>query len=209
MNNKAMPMMKLMGKKMEIKLFIFSFNFLCYLRTLESFLRKYVKLENQTVKEFLAEVLGTFILAIFALSTIAQYKFFRRDNPNEGTVLSINIGTGFGVAIGIIVVGKVSGAHFNPAVSFAMLLTRRMGFLRFFVYCLGQFVGAFLGALMVFLVYYDVLKSYGNNMHSLETAAIFATYPNKNVSILGCFLDQSFVTALLGTKNCSIEFALK
>ena len=142
--------------------------------------------------------MGTFILAIFALSTIAQYKFFRRDNPNEGTVLSINIGTGFGVTIGIIIVGKVSGGHFNPAVSFAMLLTRRLGLFRFFVYCLGQFIGAFLGSLMVYLVYYDALKSYGKDMYSLETASIFATYPNKNVSISGCFVDQTFVTALLG-----------
>jgi glycerol uptake facilitator-like aquaporin len=96
------------------------------------------------------------------------------------------------------------GAHFNPAVSFAMLLTGRMDVQRFFIYCTGQFLGAFLGAVMVYSVYLDALKSYGDKMYDLDTAGIFATYPNKSVSTFGCFLDQTFVTSLLG--EFSFEF---
>ena len=52
------------------------------------------------------------------------------------------------------------GAHLNPAVSFAMLITGRLTIKRFFVYFLGQFIGAFLAALMVFLIYLDQFKAF-------------------------------------------------
>ena len=85
----------------------------------------------------------------------------------------------------------------NPAVSFAMFLTGRLNAFKLFVYSIGQFLGAFLGALIVFLVYYDGLKQYKAGMYSLETAGIFATYPNENLSILGGLIDQVVGTALL------------
>ncbi len=78
---------------------------------MEAHVRKFVRIKNQKLKEFFAEVLGTFLMVVFALSTIAQYKLFLKENPNQpaSNFLSINVGTGLGVTIGIIVVGKVSG----------------------------------------------------------------------------------------------------
>jgi aquaporin-3 len=85
----------------------------------------------------------------------------------------------------------------NPAVSFAMLLTGRMSLLRFIVYSLGQFIGAFLGALITFVLYLDIMKSYGERMYDLNLAGIFATYPDSRLSVFGGFFDQTFATALL------------
>jgi len=159
-------------------------------------LERYVKVKNQIAKQFLAEILGTLILMAFGLSSVAQYKFFKAEG-NDLSFLSVNFGFGFGVIAAILVVGKSSGAHLNPAVSLAMFLTGRMSFLRLIVYTIGQVLGAFLGALLVFVVYLDALKAYKPGMYSLDSAGIFATYPNPNVGIMISFIDQVVGTGLL------------
>ena len=72
-----------------------------------------------------------------------------------------------------------------------------MNLVRFFIYLIGQFIGAFLGAVMVFLVYMDSFNQYKSGPKSMDLAGIFATYPVPTLSILGGFLDQAFATALL------------
>ena len=73
-----------------------------------------------------------------------------------------------------------------------------MTLVRFLVYCLAQTIGAFLAALIVYVLYLDMLKTYGDRMYTLDTAGIFATYPNKNLSSFGGFFDQTVGTAILG-----------
>ena len=65
------------------------------------------KIENDYVRCFLAEFLGTLILITFLLSSIAQYKFYV-----SGNILLINLSDGYGLAMCILVVGKVSGNIF-------------------------------------------------------------------------------------------------
>ena len=85
----------------------------------------------------------------------------------------------------------------NPAVSFALLITGKMNLIRFFLYIIGQFIGAFLGAAMVFLVYLDAFNHYKDGPKSMDLAGIFATYPVSSLSVFGGFFDQAFATALL------------
>jgi aquaporin Z len=96
------------------------------------------------INKYLAEFLGTFILVFFGslaiLGTLAT----------EGPVL-ITIGLGFGLALlaGIWVAGHVSGAHFNPAVTLAMLLDGRTSFSDAIGYWVSQFAGAGVASLVV------------------------------------------------------------
>jgi glycerol uptake facilitator-like aquaporin len=78
-----------------------------------------------------------------------------------------------------------------------MFLTGRLNFTRLVVYIIGQFIGSFIGSAIVFIVYYDSLRNFKDGMYSMETAAIFATYPNENLSIVGGFLDQVVGTIIL------------
>lgn len=78
-----------------------------------------------------------------------------------------------------------------------MLLTGHLNILQFLLYVLAQFLGAFFSASIVFLVYIDALKSYKAEMYSLDTAGIFATYPNLDLSVLGGFVDQFTASCLL------------
>ena len=48
----------------------------------------------------------------------------------------------------------VSGGHLNPAVSVAMAVSRKLSWKKVPVYFVGQYIGAFLGAVFVYLIYY-------------------------------------------------------
>jgi aquaporin-3 len=141
-------------------------------------------------------VLTTFILVTFGCASIAQYKLLRKDNQTNTNFLAINVSWAFAVTLGAIVGGKISGAHMNPAVSLAMLITGRLSLIRFLIYIVAQFIGAFLGAAVVFLVYLDGIQSAGGT-DSMDMAGIFATYPSGYLTSFGGFFDQVVGTAML------------
>lgn len=157
---------------------------------------RYFTLTSQLAREFLAEMFGTFLLVIFINGSVAQNTFNNRDDPRLNNPFGINITCGLAVTMAILVVGKVSGAHINPAVSFSMLMLRKMSALRFLVYVVAQILGAFLGAFAVYLVYFDMINSFEPDC-TLNTASIFATYPNAKLTLAGALFDQCFSTSLL------------
>jgi len=70
---------------------------------------KYITVKSQLGREFLAELLGTFILVLFINGAVAQNVFNTKDDKLLGNSLAINITCGIAVTISILVVGKVSG----------------------------------------------------------------------------------------------------
>ena len=58
------------------------------------------------LKEFTAEVVGTCVLLMFGCGCVAQSLLSNKEN---GTMLSINLGWGFGVLMGIMIAGPISG----------------------------------------------------------------------------------------------------
>ena len=89
------------------------------------------------INKYLAEFMGTFILVFLGSMTILG-------NDLSGGPLLITVGFGFGLALlaGIWAVGHISGAHFNPAVTLAMLLEKRTSFGDAVGYWVAQFAGA-------------------------------------------------------------------
>jgi MIP family channel proteins len=80
-----------------------------------------------------------------------------------------------------------------------MLILGRMPFYKFILYVVAQFIGAFLASFAVFLVYLNQLQKYKDGMHSMDTAGIFATYPNDihdPTNSFSMFCDQFFATSL-------------
>ena len=71
---------------------------------------------SATIREMLAEFLGTFILIVFGVAVVAQVVL---GGGNNGQYLSINVGWGLAVTMGVFVAGRVSGGHQNPAVTIA------------------------------------------------------------------------------------------
>ena len=67
-----------------------------------------------TLREMAAEFLGTFVLVVFGRAVVAQVLL---SNEKAGQYLSINLGWGLAVTMGMFIAGGVSGAHLNPAVT--------------------------------------------------------------------------------------------
>lgn len=145
------------------------------------------------VRECLAEFMGTFILICFGDGVVAQVVL---SDYKNGEYLSINLCWGLAVMMGIYFSGGVSGAHLNPAVSFTLAVFKRFSWSKVLPYMISQIAGAFCGALMVFLIYYPVIKSVDPEL-TLSTAGIFATYPSALVGNETAFLTELFGTALL------------
>lgn len=102
---------------------------------------------NMVINKYLAELLGTFIL-VFG-GSLAILSMGGAGGPAE----IIGIGLGFGLALlaGIWAVGHVSGAHFNPAVTLAFLLDKRMSLSDAIGYWIAQFAGATVASLVVLM----------------------------------------------------------
>ncbi|XP_015460499.1 aquaporin-7 isoform X2 [Astyanax mexicanus] len=153
---------------------------------------------REHVRVGLAEALSTFVMMVFGLGSVAQVV---TGGGHFGDYLSINLGFGLAVAMGVHVGGKVSGAHMNAAVSFTMCVLGRLSWKMLPLYVVAQLLGSFLAAGTVFTLYYDAIHHYCDGNFTVSgpkaTAGIFATYPAPYLSIPAGFLDQVLGTAML------------
>ncbi|MBN3281658.1 AQP3 protein, partial [Polyodon spathula] len=137
-------------------------------------------------------------LQMFGCGSVAQLVL---SGGSHGQFLTVNFAFGFAATLGVLVSGQVSGGHLNPALTFAVCLLGRERWLKLPVYFLAQTVGAFLGAGVIFGMYFDALWMFGNNELIVTgencTAGIFATYPSQHLTLLNGFFDQMIGTAAL------------
>ena len=151
-----------------------------------------------TAREAAAEFFGTFILIAFGIGVVAQTVLSKNAN---GSVLSINIGWGIAVMLGIYTAGGISGAHLNPAVTVALAVHRAFPWSKVLPYTIAQIAGAFIASAVVFVTYREALGAFDGGLRMVEgataTAGIFATYPQSYLSIAGGFVDQVVGTMLL------------
>jgi glycerol uptake facilitator-like aquaporin len=80
-----------------------------------------------------------------------------------------------------------------------MFLLGKLSALKFLIYAVAQFLGAFIAAVFVYLTYLNALRKYPGGVYSIDTAGIFATYLNDKITDGNMFLnffDQFFSTAL-------------
>ncbi|HXF37347.1 MAG TPA: MIP/aquaporin family protein [Actinomycetota bacterium] len=104
------------------------------------------------MNNFTAELLGTCLLILFGDGVVAGVLLNRSKSQNGGWIV-ITMGWGLGVAIAVYAVGRFSGAHINPAVTIGLASIGELDWADVPVYIAGQFVGAFLGAVLVWLAY--------------------------------------------------------
>jgi glycerol uptake facilitator protein len=169
-------------------------------------------LRRTTGGELLAELIGTFVLICFGDGVVAMAVAALNQSGRgteifqaSGDWLLIGWGWGFAVTFGVYVAGGISGAHINPAVTLAFAARRDFPWRKVPSYIVAQLVGAFLGALLVYIVYKGAIDSYERANHivrgdpnSVPTYSIFATFPAKYFATwLGPFIDQVVGTAFL------------
>jgi glycerol uptake facilitator protein len=162
--------------------------------------------------EYVAECLGTFILICFGDGVVAMAVAALNQSGRgtqifqaSGDWLIIGWGWGLAVAFAVYVAGGVSGAHINPAVTLAFAVRRDFPWRKVPGYIVAQVVGAFLGALLVYIVYKAAIDSFERANHitrgqanSVPTYSIFATFPAPYFkTVIGPLVDQIVGTAFL------------
>ncbi len=101
---------------------------------------------------FIGELIGTMILILLGDGVVANVVLAKSKGNNSGWIV-IAAGWGFAVAMAVYVAGWASGAHINPAVTIGVAAIGDMSVAQVPIYLAGQFTGAFLGAVLVWLAY--------------------------------------------------------
>ncbi|GAA2110317.1 MIP/aquaporin family protein [Actinomadura alba] len=144
--------------------------------------------------EMAAEFAGTLILILFGVGVVAQVAA-----GGIGDHDSIAWAWGLGVTLGIYVAARISGAHLNPAVTFALAVFKDFEWRKVAPFVLAQTAGAFIAALIVRWNYTEVLAKVDPG-HTIKTQGVFSTLPGNGtlpVHTMGAFRDQIIGTAIL------------
>lgn len=102
---------------------------------------------------YLAECVGTALLVLFGNGVVANV-LLAKSKGKDGGWLVIAIGWGLAVALAVYAVGRVSGAHINPAVTVSLASIGAFDWALVPGYILCQMLGATIGSGLVFLNYY-------------------------------------------------------
>jgi aquaporin Z len=100
-------------------------------------------------QKYAAEFLGTFVLVVVGSLAILG------SGGDSSARLAIAFGFGIALLAGLYAFGEVSGGHFNPIVSLAMFLDRRLNALDTVWYWIAQFAGAIVASLFILVTYAD------------------------------------------------------
>lgn len=100
-------------------------------------------------KKMVAEFIGTFALIFIGAGAICANQFM---GANGGGIVAIALAHGLTIAVMVCAVGHISGGHFNPAVTAAFWVTRRMDTVESLLYWLAQLSGGIAGAYLLIAV---------------------------------------------------------
>ena len=122
---------------------------------------------------FLGELLGTGLLILLGDGVVAGVLLARSKAENSGWIV-ITLAWGLAVFVGVIVAGPITGAHLNPAVTIGLASIGATEWGDVPLYLAGQFAGAFIGAVLVYLHY---LPHWSVTENADLMLAVFSTGP--------------------------------
>ncbi len=144
---------------------------------------------RQEWRRLFSELLGTFFLVLAAAGAGMMGHAF----PGAISHTDAVVAPGLTVLAIILFMGRVSGAHLNPAVSFAFALRRDFPWRRVPGYVIVQLAGATLAALFLHAVV-NVSASYGSNYPA-------ASYSASSAFWMELILTLGLVSVILGTAS--------
>jgi glycerol uptake facilitator protein len=140
------------------------------------------------MQTLLAEALGTALLVLLGDGVVANVVLNRTKGNNSGWIV-ITVGWGVAVAMAVYAVGRISGAHLNPAVTISLATIGGFSWAEAPGYIAAQMVGGFTGAVLVWLVYlphWDVTPDPSAKLASFATGpAIRNTMTNLVAETIG------------------------
>ena len=97
------------------------------------------------MKKYIAELVGTFFLVFFGVGTAVVA-------GDKVGIVGIAFAFGLGLVAAAYGIGPISGCHINPAVSIGVWVAGRLKTIDLIGYWVGQFAGATLAALVIYLI---------------------------------------------------------
>lgn len=144
------------------------------------------------MQPYLAECVGTAILILFGNGVVANVVLSKSKAHNSGWLV-ITTGWGLGVAMAVYAVGRISGAHINPAVTVGLASIGAFEWIRVPGYILAQLTGASIGSV---LVYFSFLAHWEETDDPALKLACHCTSPA--IRRLGpAFITEGIGTAIL------------
>ncbi|MEK4149119.1 MIP/aquaporin family protein [Robertmurraya sp. FSL W8-0741] len=141
--------------------------------------------------QFVGEIVGTMILIALGAGIGAGSSLEKSYSKNAGWIVT-TLAWGLAVTMGVFAVGSVSGAHLNPAVTVGLAITGDFPWADVPGYIIAQFIGAILGATLVFLHYlphWKETKDPGTKLGVFATSpAIPHTFSNLLSEMIGTFM---------------------
>lgn len=171
-------------------------------------------------KDFIGEMMGTFILTLFGCCSVAVAILFGEYN----SIFQIGLVWGLAVTLAIYLTRNICCAHLNPAVSVAMVVAGRLKPSKLPIYLMAQVIGA-IGAGLVLYGLFSASIAHYESIHdivrgtatSVDTARMFGEfYPNpgdalnSTVSLPLAMCAEGFGTFLLAlfifmlTEDCNV-----
>jgi glycerol uptake facilitator protein len=157
-------------------------------------------------RALLGEFLGTALLVTLGDGVVAAAVLMGK----QADWIVITTGWGLAVALSVYAVGRLSGAHLNPAVSLALAVRGDFPYGRVLPYCLAQLAGGFVGAIVVYVEYYSAFAKFAEKEHvvigqlvqgrlpdpAAGGAGVFTTFP-AYPSVWGNVFSEVLATAVL------------
>ena len=118
---------------------------------------------------YISEFLGTMLLIILGDGVVANVTLNKSGMKGAGSI-QITFAWGLAVMIPACIFGAASGASFNPALTLALAMDGSFAWGMVPGYIIAQFAGAFVGAVIVYLLFkaqFDATKEAGTKLGAM------------------------------------------
>jgi len=132
---------------------------------------------------YLAEFIGTMLLILLGDGVVANVTLNKSGMKGAGSI-QITFAWGLAVMLPAFIFGVASGAHFNPALTLALAVDGSFAWSMVPGYIVAQFAGAFVGAVLVYLLFkaqFDATEDAGTKLGVFSTSP---SVPNRVLNLL-------------------------
>jgi aquaporin TIP len=107
------------------------------------------------IQKLAAEFIGTFVVVFTAIGAICAEQYLH--GANQAGAGALGYALAYGLAVGVMVgaTAHISGGHLNPAVTVALWVARRQGWIDSLLYCVAQLAGGLAAAYLLIAVLPD------------------------------------------------------